>query len=197
MSSPRNRTEPTVAEITDYLDATTGIPAAGADVIFVPGTRHTEPALITAELLARDVAPVAVLTGVNPHTGLPEAREHHRILVEQGIDPARLIVEDRSTNTLENAVLSLPLLQARVGDFRTVLAITKWMHSRRVLMTLKANWPAGLRFHAHTYAPWGVTPDNWADGAGAEPVRHNWTCIPRYLAAGHLTEIVRDGDGYV
>lgn len=188
--------EPTTAEVTAYLDVTTGAPDGGVDVIFIPGTRFSDPARITATMLSQDVAPVAVLTGgINPSTGRREAQDHYRLLVDQGISPDRLIVEDRSTNTLENATLSLPLLRSRVGAVRTVLAVAKWMHSRRVLMTLKANWPSGIRYYAHTYAPRGVTQTNWADGPAADTVTHNWDCIPRYLKAGHLAEIVRDDQG--
>jgi hypothetical protein len=55
-------TEPAPAEITAYLDVTTGTPE-GVDVIFIPGTRIAEPAQIAATMLDHDVASVAVLTG--------------------------------------------------------------------------------------------------------------------------------------
>jgi hypothetical protein len=188
-------TEPAPAEITAYLDVTTGTPE-GVDVIFIPGTRIAEPAQIAATMLDHDVASVAVLTGgINPRTGRREARDHYHLLVEHGISPDRLVVEDESTNTLENVTMSLPLLQSHIGQFSTVLAITKWMHSRRVLMTLKANRPSGIRYYANTYAPQGVTRTNWADGPAAETVTHNWECIPRYLETGHLAEIALDEHG--
>lgn len=186
------------AEIAAYLDVTTEVPPGGVDVLFIPGTRHTEPARIAARMLDQQVAPIAVLTGgINHVTGMRESREHYRLLLEHGIAADRLIIEDQSTNTLENVTLSLPLLRERSTRINSVLAICKWMHSRRVLMTLKRNWPPGIRYYAETYAPHGVTPTNWHSNPAASTVTHNWDCIPRYLAAGHLAELTPDGDAYV
>lgn len=186
------------AEIAAYLDATTRVPDGGVDLIFVPGTRLVEPALIAANMLRAHVAPVAVLTGgVNERTGLGEAEEHCRVITKWGIPGDRLIVEDQSTNTLENARLSLPLVLSRCGKPLRVLAIAKWMHSRRVLMTLKRNWPPGIRYYAFTYVPDGVTQSNWFDGPSSADVLRNWEAIPTYMAAGHLAEITRHGGAYV
>lgn len=185
-------------DIAEYLDASTPVPELGVDVIFVPGTRLSEPARLAADLLARQIAPIAVLTGgINRVSGLGESREHYRLMRDMGIGDDRLIVEDRSSNTLENVTMALPLVQARCPRITRVLAVTKWMHSRRVLMTLKRNWPEGIRYYAQSYAPDGVTKQNWMTSTSAGVVRHNWDCIPEYVAAGHLEEIIFDDDAYI
>lgn len=186
------------AEVADYLDASTPEPVGGVDVIFVPGTRLPDPARIAADLLARRVGRLAVLTGgINRATGQCEAQEHHRLMLELGVSAERLIVEDRSTNTLENVTMAWPLVRERCPEVTTVLAVAKWMHSRRVLMTLKRNWPPGIRYYARTYAPDGVDRENWLDSSAASTVWHNWESIPRYVSAGHLSEVTLDGGAYV
>lgn len=192
------RRDGSATEAADYLDASTTDPVDGVDVIFVPGTRLPDPARIAADLLTRRVAPLAVLTGgVNRASGQVEAREHYRLMHELGIPAEQLIVEDRSTNTLENVTMAWPLLRERCAEVTSVLAVAKWMHSRRVLMTLKRNWPSGIRYYARTYAPNGVGRENWLDTPAASTVWHNWDCIPRYVAAGHLSEITLDNGAYV
>lgn len=59
------------------------MPPDGVDVIFIPGTRLQEPARLAADLLARRLAPFAVLTGgINRVSGKCEAREHYRLMRE-------------------------------------------------------------------------------------------------------------------
>lgn len=106
-------------------------------------------------------------------------------------------MEERSSNTLENVRMALPLVQARCPRIGSVLAVAKWMHSRRVLMTLKQNWPAGIRYYAQTYAPDGVGREDWTASPSADVVWRNWECIPAYVAAGHLSELRLDGDAYI
>lgn len=185
-------------EVADYLDASTPEPTAGVDVIFLPGTRLPDPARIAADLLARRAASLVVLTGgINKSSGRGEAQEHYRLMRELGVLDEQLIVEDRSTNTLENVTMAWPLVHERCADVTSVLAVAKWMHSRRVLMTLKRNWPSGIRYYARTYAPNGVDRESWLNSSAASTVWHNWECIPSYVAAGHLSEITLHDGAYV
>jgi uncharacterized SAM-binding protein YcdF (DUF218 family) len=190
-----------VQKITRYLDAATPLPAA-ADLIFVPGTRLPTPALIAADLFRRRIAPIIVLTGGdNRHTGENEARAHVALLREQGIALDSMIMEDRSTNTLENVTFALPLIAEQIAleALTSIVIVAKWMHSRRVLMTLKRHMPAQVRYYAHTYDPEGVTRENWHLHPREESanVMKNWERIPQYLAWGHLAEVTRDGDAFV
>lgn len=190
-----------IAEITAYLDVTTPLPDQ-ADLLFVFGSRQMEPAQIAAELFLSGKAPCVVLTGgINRYTGHNEAEAHRDYLVSQGVPAENIIVENRSTNTLENVIFALPLIEAimPLHSIRSTLAVCKWMHSRRALMTLKRHMPQGVRYYAHTYAPEGVTRENWHGHPRAESanVLKNWENIPRYLERGHLAEITREGDSYI
>lgn len=192
---------PSREHIAEYLDATTEAPEQ-ADLIFVPGTRLREPAPIAATLLAKDVAPLVLATGgINKLTGANEADALRSALLDLGVSPHKILVEDRSTNTLENVLYGWELARSRLSGrpITDVVAVCKWMHSRRVLMTLKAHLPPGVRYYACTYAPEGVTRDVWTERGDrpsqATAVLANWNNLPTYLANGDIQEIVRLNDG--
>ncbi|MFN8376190.1 MAG: YdcF family protein [Anaerolineae bacterium] len=190
-----------IAEITRYLDATTPLPDK-ADLLFVFGSRQTTAAELAAALYRQQRAPYVVVTGgENRYTGHNEANLYCEILVSAGVPPEKIIVENRSKNTLENVTFALPLIEQHLAldSMRTVLAVCKWMHSRRALMTLKRHFPRGIRYYAHTYEPSGITRDNWHENPRAESgnVLKHWEHMPKYLEWGHIEEIVRDGDCYL
>lgn len=192
---------PSRERVAEYLDATTGVPRQ-ADLIFVPGTRLRDPATIAARLLTENVAPLVLVTGgINQVTGANEAAALRRDLLSRGISPDSVIVEDMSTNTLENVVHGWDVAASRFTDrpLTSVVAVCKWMHSRRVLMTLKAHLPADVRYYACTYAPEGVTRKAWIrDGevsSQTAAVIGNWRDLPAYLAKGDICEIERLPDG--
>jgi uncharacterized SAM-binding protein YcdF (DUF218 family) len=82
-----------------------------------------------------------------------EARVLMRQLVAWGIDPARLVVEDRSRNTRENAVESAAIVRAR--GWQRLMVVTSAFHMRRAAGCFRAvgltfdTWPVDYR----TYAP--------------------------------------------
>ncbi len=187
--------------IASYLDAGTSTPEH-ADLIFVPGTRLPTPARIAAQLMAQGVASLVVVTGgVNQITHTNEATALRAELLTCGVEPEQIIVEDTSANTLENVVRAWPLVVDRIGaqPLNRVLAVCKWMHSRRVLMTLRAQFPPGIHYYAHTYAPEGISREAWCRGQAPTSrtanVLSNWASIPTYLARGDIAEVVPGGDG--
>jgi vancomycin permeability regulator SanA len=190
-----------IAQITDYLDASTPLPDR-ADLIFVFGTRLVDPAHIAVGLYRQQRAPYIVLTGGNNrHTGENEAERMYAVLTEMGVPDEAIVVEKRSINTLENVTLAIPEIEQKLAlaSVRSVLAVCKWMHSRRALMTLKRHFPRGMRYYAQTYEPEGITRENWHTQTINETanVLKNWEHIPEYIQRGHIEEIVRDGDGYI
>ncbi|MBX3081872.1 MAG: YdcF family protein [Anaerolineae bacterium] len=196
-----NLTPDLVAQITDYLDASTPLPDR-ADLIFVFGTRLLTPAYIAVELYRQQRAPYIVLTGgSNRHTGVYEVEGMYAVLMDQGISSDAIVLETCSTNTFENVTFAIPEIEQKLAlaSVRSVLAVCKWMHSRRALMTLKRHFPCGVRYYAHTYAPEGITRENWHIQTISEiaNVLKNWERIPEYIQRGHIEEIVRDGDAYM
>lgn len=190
-----------ITEITHYLDATTSLPSH-ADLIFVFGTKLETPAHLAAEQYHAGRAPYIVVTGgSNRYTGFNEAHAHRDILIAAGVPESGILIEDQSTNTLENVTFALPLIEQKMPlhAIGSILAICKWMHSRRALMTLKRHLPPGIRYYAHTYEPEGITRQNWPHDArkDAANVLKNWENIPKYLEKGHLEEITHAGDFYI
>ncbi len=188
-----------VERITLYLDVQAE--TERADLAFVFGTRLLEPAYLALDLFQRHVVEYVVLTGgANRLTGVNEARTHLKILTGAGVPRDRIIVEDTSTNTLENVVFAVPKIAATVGleRLKTVVVITKWYHCRRAIMTLKRHLPLGVRYYTKTYEPPGMPREAWhLNDAARQMVLGNWQRIPEYLQRGHLAEIHRDGDAFV
>jgi uncharacterized SAM-binding protein YcdF (DUF218 family) len=185
--------------IVHYLDLQA--PPGSADLAFVFGTRHADPAHIAAELLENGKAKYAVLTGgakLAPDTC--EAMAHRAIMLHKGIPDERIILECASTNTLENVSLALPEIARRVGldAIESIVAIAKWYHCRRAVMTLRRYLHAGIRYYTRTYEPAGFSRAEWhLRPEVARRVLKEWESIPRYLERGDIAEIRRLGDAFV
>lgn len=126
-------TEQEAKRITPQLDIRTAMPAR-SHLVFVFGTRLPKPAYLAADLINRGIADTAVLTGrTNRLTGEEEADTHLEILLSHRVPRARIIVENASTNTLENVTLALTKIHARLDLERieSIILVTKWYHCRR------------------------------------------------------------------
>lgn len=75
---------------------------------------------------------VIVSGGQGPGETVTEAHAMRRYLLEQGINPERIIQEDRSTSTIENIRFSKPLLSDR-----RVLIVTNDFHAYRAQLLAK------------------------------------------------------------
>jgi len=164
-----------------------------ADLAFVFGTRHPEPAYISADLFKRGLVDYVVLTGGrNRVTGVNEATEHLRILMREEIPRDRIIIENESTNTVENVAFALEKIAGTVDlrSIKSVIVVTKWYHCRRGIMTLKHYLPKGIRYFTKCYEPNGIRRSNWyLTEKSAKAVLKEWQCIPKYLSQGHISEI--------
>jgi uncharacterized SAM-binding protein YcdF (DUF218 family) len=182
------------ATITAYLDV--HAPPEGPAVHVVFGTEQATPAELVAQRYQRGLAPLIILTGgVNRHTGVIEAEEHRRVLLERGVPESAIRYEDRSTTTQGNIEQALPFLRAELGSGVPLTAVCKWYH-RRAIQGLRALLPQVQRFHAVTWEPWyggvTVTRSNWwfRSPVGAQRVLREWRVIPERLEAGSLREVV-------
>ena len=190
-----------VQQITNYLNCETVLPDK-ATLLFIPGTRLPDPAQIALLLYQEGIAPYIVVTGGNNrYTGENEANQHYTLLREADIPDSVIILENRSQNTLENVLFAKAAIAEKMAldEIESILVIAKWMHSRRVLMTLKAHFPEGIHYYCKCYSPQGIRPDNWyqvpEDVFGN--VLKNWESIPNYLAKGDLSEIEFQDDCYI
>ncbi len=130
-----------------------------------------------AILLRTGQARMALLSGGNvfPRPGVPpEAERLAEWMRDQGIEPDRLVTEDRSRNTHENAVESAAIIAAR--GWKRVLLITSAWHAPRALGC----------FHAV-----GLSPDLLpVDHRSSRVIGLGW--LPRASALDASTEVLRE-----
>lgn len=171
------------------------------DLIFVFGGTHAALWRAAAEAYDRGLGPRLLLTGgVNPrgtHGGarenagkVPEARFLAGKLIEAGVPENRLILEERSTNTLENV-----LFAREVFDFESVgsvLLVCKSYAAGRKYRTLRRHLLAGVRIVPYPFDTTGrdgqlITRENWMESAeGRARVYGEYLRIVTYGARGEI-----------
>jgi uncharacterized SAM-binding protein YcdF (DUF218 family) len=181
------------ARITAYLDVDTPPRKPTAHIIF--GTNQGTPAELVAHRHHRGLAPFIILTGgVNRHTGVVEAIEHRRILMEHGVPESAMRCAGSSTTTQGNAESALSFLREALDVGLAVTAVCKWYH-RRAVQQLRVLLPEVPFFHAVTWEPIydriRVTRSDWwlTSPVTAQRVLKEWRVIPERLAAGSLKEV--------
>ena len=193
-------TETEAKRITHYLDVR-AVLSEQADLVFVFGTRHPEPAQMAADLVKRGLGQFIVLTGgKSPISGIGEALTHLRIVLGQGVERERVIVESESTNTLENVVFAIPKITERVtlDRVKSVVVVTKWYHCRRAMMTLKRHFPPGICYFTAPCELEEIRRWNWWQSKeGERRVLKELDRIPRYLSVGDIEEIRAENGAFV
>lgn len=119
---------------------------APADLLFVFGTRHGVREFVAeaARLWNEGYYRHAIVSGgATLGDREPEADAIKRQMVDAGVPADIVLTEDKATNTGENVIFSLPILDARFGlsNIRSLIALGKLCSSRRYLMTLQRHWP--------------------------------------------------------
>ena len=140
----RRLTEAEIAEISARHFVAT--PIKPADLLFVFGTRGDVGRRVEeAYRLWREglFCWSIVSGGVTPGSMLSECEIIKTAMVERGIPPDCILEEHRARNTGENAVFSLPVLEAALGlaNIRSVICLGNTWTARRYPMTLHRHWP--------------------------------------------------------
>lgn len=137
---------------------------------------NVERLVVTHRLLRDGRANVAIVSGAAMNPALAEVAEA-RVLAEQlvdwGIEPARVIVEDRARNTYENAAYTKEIVAER--GFTRVLVVTSAFHMRRAVECFSA---VGMAID--------VLPVDYRAHSDKSPGRDS--LLPR---AGYLSESAR------
>lgn len=184
-----NRKE--IEKITNYIFLQSN--PKKADLALVFGTRHQEAINKVYELYHSGFVPkILVSGGINRVTGKNEAIEMSKKLIELGVKKGDIILEDQSTNSLENVLFSKKVIEEKLGfeKIRKIIAVVKHYHSRRSLMTLKKHFSKNIELIPVTYEIYGFNKNNWSDSKiGKEKVMNEWNKIPEYLEKGGIEEI--------
>jgi uncharacterized SAM-binding protein YcdF (DUF218 family) len=176
-------------ELCSYLNVIRS-PSKVVDVGFIFGTPRPEPAIIAAQLFHTGKILNVLVTGGMSHltsSGQTEAEFHKDILLKQGVPLHRIFMEHRSSNTLENVLFGRQVLMSDLPQIQSLVAICRWFHSRRVLMTLKRHMPKIECFTNLYDSPLDVRGNFCTKQI--EKAQLEYRKIPVYLAKGDLAEL--------
>jgi len=164
-----------------------------ADLAFIFGTRHEEAIKKVYTLYKNKLVPIILISGgINRVTGKNEAQEISQKLIQLGVNKSEIILENKSTNSLENVLFSKEILDKKIGlkNIKSIIPVVKHYHSRRALMTLKKHFPENIEFTPAIYEIYGFTKNNWfKHEIGKEKVLGEWNKISKYLKKGDIKEL--------
>jgi uncharacterized SAM-binding protein YcdF (DUF218 family) len=168
-------------------------PLEPADLLFVFGTRED------VELRAAEACRLwreglfrwsIVSGGVTPGSHRSECEIIKPAMVAGGIPEGRILEEHQATNTGENVIFSLPVIEAALGlkNIRRVICLGNSWTARRYPMTLHRHWPEVQKML--------VTVDSFAtprtlwhtDPEFRRRVLAEWDKIEPYKAKGFIAE---------
>jgi uncharacterized SAM-binding protein YcdF (DUF218 family) len=152
-----------------------------------PGTAPSLDRVVSAYELARlhPEARVVFSGGWGQYADAIAARDD---FLRMGLDPARLILEDRSRNTYENLALTQALTRPRPGE-TWVLATSAIQLPRAMAVARRVGWtmvPWPTDYRTDSGSPW--FDGGWFAIGGnlrlADEVAHEWIGLAVYGAAG-------------
>ncbi len=168
-------------------------PLKPADLLFVFGTREDVTRRVDeAFRLWREgfFRWSIVSGGMTPGSKLSECEIIKGAMVARGIPSERILEEHRASNTGENVMFSLPVIDAALGlnNIRSVICLGNTWTARRYPMTLQRHWPEVEKML--------VTVDGFAtpralwhtDPVFRMRVLAEWDKIEPYKARGFIAE---------
>ncbi|MFC1613199.1 YdcF family protein [Patescibacteria group bacterium] len=180
-----------VKKITEYIFI--NAESQKADLALIFGTRHQEPLLKVFELYKNNfVSKILLSGGINKTTEKNEASEMANNLIKMGVKKDDLILENKSTNSLENILSSIEKIEKYIGfnKIKKILLVVKHYHSRRALMTAKKHFPKTVDLIPIAYEIYGFTKNNWHQSKiGRKKVSGEVMRITKYLANGDIEEL--------
>ena len=152
---------------------------------------------VEAAVLARRYpeARVVVTGGASSLTleGEADGDTAPRLLTALGVEPGRLVLENRSRNTYENAVFTRELVNPMPGE--TWLLVTSAFHMPRSMgLFRKAGfvvvaWPADYRTAGNEYP--GLAQDNFSDSLQNTTLAiREWIGLVAYRMTGRLDQVL-------
>lgn len=117
-----------------------------ADAILVLCSHDIAVAETAARLFLEGRAPLLIFSGglgsiTRQLWSEPEADQFARKAIALGVPPDRILIENRSTNTGENILLTKALLAAKGLDPRSFIVVQKPYMERRSYATFRKLWP--------------------------------------------------------
>jgi uncharacterized SAM-binding protein YcdF (DUF218 family) len=168
-------------------------PLRRADLLFVFGQRRGADEIATAaiDLWRRGLYSHAIVSG-GPTQGDPrsECSIIKGAMVACGVPAGLILEEHRATNTGENVIFSLPVIEAALGraNVRSVICLGKVCTARRYPMTLQRHWPEVEKMLV-TVNPYAVPVERWPeDPVFCRRVLDEWAKVEPYKAQGFIAD---------
>jgi len=168
-------------------------PLRPADLLFVFGTREDVEARVeeACRLWRAGYFRWAIVSGgVTPGSERSECEIIAGAMAARGVPADIILREDRATNTGENVIFSLPVIEEAIGlaNIRSVICLGNTWTARRYPMTLHRHWPDVEKML--------VTIDSFAtpralwhtDAEFRRRVLGEWDKIEPYKAKGFIAE---------
>jgi uncharacterized SAM-binding protein YcdF (DUF218 family) len=168
-------------------------PLKTADLLFVFGTRHDEVlrAETACHLWHEKLFRWAVVSGgVTPGSHLSECAIIKPLMVQGGVPADVILEEHRATNTGENVIFSLPIIDAALGlnNIGSVICLGNTWTGRRYAMTLQRHWPEVEKMLV-TVDQFATPRERWQeDPEFRRRVLAEWDKIEPYKARGFIAE---------
>lgn len=183
---------PTLQQKADFIfiPNSTGL---AADIALVFGTKSWKFALNKALQLYKNgkIKKIVFSGGINHHSGINEAQTMTENAIKHGVKPEDIILEDQSSNTLDNVLFSIALLEQKIGleNIKSVIAVVKIYHAKRALMTMKRHLPKHIVLKCCSYEI-NFSKKNWEESeTGRDKVEKEYKKIKEYLDKGDIIEI--------
>jgi uncharacterized SAM-binding protein YcdF (DUF218 family) len=194
MMGDRSHRLPTEAEIAAinarHLIST---PIKPADLLFVFGTREDVARRVDEafRLWREGFFQWSIVSGgVTPGSQFSECEIIKSAMVARGVPPERILEEHRSTNTGENVIFSLPVIDAALGlkNIRSVICLGNSWTARRYPMTLHRHWPEVEKMLI-TVDSFETPRALWhTDAVFRARILSEWDKIEPYKAKGFIAE---------
>jgi uncharacterized SAM-binding protein YcdF (DUF218 family) len=168
-------------------------PLRPADLLFVFGTRRGVGEFVDAavDLWRRGFFRHAIVSGgMMPGDDRTECTVIKQALIARDVPAGLILEEHRATNTGENVIFSLPIIDAALGraNVKSVICLGKICTARRYPMTLHRHWPEvekmllAVNYFATPVERWHTDP------AFAARVLSEWRKIVPYKAKGFIAD---------
>ncbi|HXN68657.1 MAG TPA: YdcF family protein [Bradyrhizobium sp.] len=168
-------------------------PLKPADLLFVFGTREdvARRADEAVRLWRKGFFRWSIVSGgVTPGSDRSECEIIKAAMVAGGIPRRRILEEHRATNTGENVMLSLPVIEAALGlvNICSVICLGNTWTARRYPMTLHRYWPEVEKMLV-TVDSFETPRSLWhTDPVFRRRVLAEWDKIEPYRAKGFIAE---------
>ncbi len=138
-----------VNDMTDYRDEEL---ESDAIVVLTGGMGRVEEGAV---LLLDKRAKYLILSGVNKGSDLKSIL----FKTKQDVDASKVIIDNDSTNTYENAIIASRIIKDR--DFRDITLVTSHYHMKRAFYTFRRIIPEDVKIYAHPVSSPNFDKNNW------------------------------------